>query len=390
MILHRIIIQYICIQIFNRIDNMGRFSLKKNLHKWQMEYTQYAGGIASHFIGCGKNHTHVLLILLSLLFLPGCSSKGDHHFQDSNEAINAYSNLLHKIRRYDQASTDLIVNLACEWQTVSDSVFACINRDSINNRNYHAKSAYGVINDSIMIELERLIDSSSRNFKDYYHVLDKLSNRKLPEEVERLVVSAHVFFHSMDSVTIHPVDKRHTIQIYENTLNAALTQGIRSKQDILHFLKSEDIAFRLFLCHLSSWGDMSLTDIKTKTEQQTKRIVESSGNQQPIMSQTEIVVFMTMRNNRRLLQNANTCVTDVHKLIFKDSNQATAYLWMLLHPWLSIDSFSYTLLSQEEKESLEKMAAEMPQALSKLEAGHFPIDLNDLPSLLMKAYLGNI
>ena len=97
-----------------------------------------------------------------------------------------------------------------------------------------------------------------------------------------------------------------------------------------------------------------------------------------------------MRNNRRLLQNANTCVTDVHKLIFKDSNQATAYLWMLLQPWLSIDSFSYTLLSQEEKESLEKMAAEMPQALSKLEAGHFPIDLNDLPSLLMKAYLGNI
>ena len=108
------------------------------------------------------------------------------------------------------------------------------------------------------------------------------------------------------------------------------------------------------------------------------------------MSKTEIVVLMTMRNNRRLLQNATTCVNDVHKLSFKDSNQATAYLWMLLQPWLSIESFSYTLLSQEEKESLEKMAVEMPQALSKLETGHFPIDLNDLPSLLMKAYLGNI
>ncbi len=390
MTLCRILILYICIQIFNRIDNMERFSLKRNLHQWQMKYTQYAGCAASLFIGYRKNHTHTLLMLFSLLFLPSCSSKEGLHFQDSNEAINAYSNLLHRIRLYDQASTDLIVDLAHEWRTVSDSVFACINRDSINNKNYHAKSAYDVINDSIIIEFERLIDGSSHNFKDYYHVLDKLSNQKLPREVEDLVVSAHVFFHSMDSMAIQPVDKRHTIQIYENTLNSALAQGIRSKQDILHFLKSEDIAFRLFLGHLSSWGDISLTNIKTQTEQQVKSIFDSSSRQRPIMSKTEIVVLMTMRNNRRLLQNAATCVTDVHKLSFKDSNQATAYLWMLLQPWLSIDGFSYTLLSQEEKESLEKLAAEMPQSFSKLESGRFPIDLNELPALLMKAYIDNL
>lgn len=369
---------------------MKRFSLNSNLHQWQMKYTQRAKCVVSLFSGCGKNHTHMFLILLSLLFLSSCSSKEDLHFQNSNEAINAYSNLLHKIRLYDQASTDLIIDLAHEYRTISDSVFVCINRDSINNKNYHAKPAYDVIKDSIIIELERLIDGSSRNFKDYYQVLDKLSARKLPEEVESLVVSAHIFFHSMDSVTIHPVDKHHTIQIYENTLNSALAQGIQSKQDILGFLKSEDIAFRLFLGHLSSWGDMSLTNIKTKTEQQTQNIVESSSSQQPIMSKTEIVVLMTMRNNRRLLQNANTCVTDVQKLSFKDSNQTTAYLWMLLQPWLSIDGFSYTLLSQEERESLKKLAIEMPQSFSKLESGRFPIDLNELPALLMKAYIDNL
>lgn len=390
MTLFGVFILYICIRIFNRKDNMERSSLKRNLHKWQMEYTQHAECAAAHFIRYRKNHTQMLLILLSLLFLPSCSSKGELHFQDSNEAINAYGNLLHKIRLYDKASTDLIIDLTHEWRTVSDSVFACINRDSINNKNYHAKSAYGIINDSIIIELERLIDGSYHSFKDYYHMLDKLSTQKFSKEVEDLVVSAHNFFHSMDSVTIHPVDKRHTIQIYENTLNSALTQGIRSKQDILHFLKSEDIAFRLFLGHLSSWGDISLTNIKNQTEQQIKNIFESSIRQQPIMSETEVVVLMTMRNNRRLLQNGTTCVNDVHKLSFKDNNQATAYLWMVLQPWLSIDEFAYTLLSQDEKESLEKLALEMPQAFSKLESGHFPIDLNDLPSLLMKAYIGNI
>lgn len=390
MKLCRIIILYICVQILNQIDNMKQFSLNKNLHQWQMKYAQHAKCTVSIFFGCGKNYTHMFLILFSFLFLSGCSSKEGLYIQDSNEAINSYCKLLHRIRLHNQASTELIIDLAHEYQTVSDSVFACINRDSINNRNYHAKSAYNVINDSIIIELERLIDSNSRNFKDYYHVLDKLSIRQLPEEVGSLVVSAHMFFHSMDSTTIHPVDKCHTIQIYENMLNSALSQGIRSKQDILHFLRSEDIAFRLFLVHLSSWGDMSLTNIKTQTEQQVKNIFESSSHQRPIMSKTEIVVLMTMRNNRRLLQNAATCVTDAHKLSFKDSNQATAYLWMLLQPWLSIDGFSYTLLSQQEKESLEKLAAEMPQAVSKLESGRFPIDLNELPSLLMKAYIDNL
>lgn len=32
----------------------------------------------------------------------------------------------------------------------------------------------------------------------------------------------------------------------------------------------------------------------------------------------------------------------------------------------------------------------MPQAVSKLESGRFPIDLNDLPALLMKAYIDNL
>ena len=173
---------------------MKQFSLNRNLHQWQMKYTQRAQCVVSLFIGCGKNHTQMFLILLSLLFLSGCSSKERLHFQDSNEAINAYSKLLHKVRLYDQASTDLIIDLAREYRAVSDSVFACVNRDSINNKNYHAKSAYDVINDSIIIELERLIDGSSRNFKDYYHILDKLSDRKLPEEVESLAVSAHIFF----------------------------------------------------------------------------------------------------------------------------------------------------------------------------------------------------
>lgn len=369
---------------------MERFLLKRGLHKWQMKYAQHKECTVPFFIKWRNNHTYFLFILISILYLSGCSSKENYLFQDSDEAVHAYNNLLQQIRLHDRASIDLILDLVYEWRTLSDSVSACINRDSIDNKNYHTKSAYSIIGDSIIFELERLIDSSPRNFKDYYCILNKLSSPELPKEVRNLVASAHQFFHSMDSVTIPQIDKRHTILLYENTLDSALSRNIHSKQDILHFLKSEDIAFRLFLSHLSSWGDMSLDHIKVKTQAQIKSIFESITKSQEIMSKSEIVILMTMRNNRRLLQNATTCVTDVHILDFKDNNQATAYLWMLLQPWLSIDGFCYTLLSQEEKISLEKLAAEMPQAFRQLESGHFPIDLNELPPLLIKAYIDNL
>lgn len=369
---------------------MERFSLKKKLYKWQLKYALNSKCAVSFFTKLENNHTHILLILISMLFLLGCSPTERQHFKDSDEAVDAYSDLLHQIRLHDKASTDFIIDFVNEWRTLSDSVFTCVNRDSINNKNFHTKSAYSIINDSIILELERLIYSNPRSFKDYYHVLNKLSGLELPEEVRDLVASAQQFFHSMDSVTIRQLDKRHTLLFYENTLDSALSHTIRSKQDILHFLKSEDIAFRLFLGHLSSWGDLSLNHIKVKTQTQTKSIFESVARNQEIMSESEIVILMTMRNNRRLLQNANACMTDVHKLDFKDNNQATAYLWMILQPWLSIDGFSYTLLSREEKKSLEKLASEMPQAFSRLESGHFPLDLNELPSLLMKAYIDNL
>lgn len=369
---------------------MERFSLKKKLYKWQVEYAYQPKCVESFFTKLENNHTHLILILISLLFLSGCSPKERHHFKDSDEAVDAYSDLLHQIRLHDKASTDFIIDFVNEWRTLSDSVFACVNRDSIDNKNFHTKGAYSIINDSIILEFERLIYSNPRSFKDYYHVLNKLSGPELPEEVKGLVASAQKFFHSMDSVTIRQVDKRHTLLFYEKTLDSALSHTIRSKQDILHFLKSEDIAFRLFLGHLSSWGDLSLNQIKVKTQAQTKSIFESVVRNQEIMSESEIVILMTMRHNRRLLQNANACMTDVHKLDFKDNNHVTAYLWMILQPWLSIDGFSYTLLSQEEKKSLEKLASELPQVFSRLESGHFPIDINELPSLLMKAYIDNL
>lgn len=363
--------------------------MKRNLHEWQIKQTLNDAKGVSCTGGSMNNHTYPLLILIFAMVLSACSSKDASRFQDTLQALDTYTGFLQQLKRQDKVSTKDIVDLVKEWRLMSGSVTVCLNRDSINNKNFHTKADYERINTSIMIELDRLIDSSPRCFKDYYNLLDKLSDTKFDDNMNALVESAHAFFSSMDSVTVHKLNKHQTIKIYKNTLDAALSHGIHSKPDLLCFLKSEDVAFRLFLAHLPFWGNVPLNDIKEKTERLTKLLFESTTGEHPVMSQSEIVIFITMRNNRRLLQNAVVCVSDIQKLNFKESNQATAYLWMLLQPWLSIDRFSYALLSPEQKASFERLACEMPQVFTKLESGHFPIDLDELPSLLMKAYLSN-
>ncbi len=364
--------------------------MKTRLQEWQIKQMFNDAKSVSYISGNTNNHTHPLLILIFVLLLAACSSKDTSCFQNTHEALDTYAEFLQQLKLQDIVSTENIVDLAKEWRMMSDSVTACLNRDSINNKNFHIKSDYKRINDSIIIEFDRLIDSSPRCFKEYYNLVDKMSDMKFDDNMNSLAESTHKFFCSLDSVTVRKADKHQVIKIYENTLDTALSHGIQSKPNIYYFLKSEDVAFRLFLTHLPFWGNIPLNNIKEKTEKLTKLLFQSATGEHPVMSKSEIVILMTMRNNRRLLQNADACLSDVQKLNFKESNQATAYLWMLLQPWLSIDGFSYALLSQEQKASLERLTSEMPQVFKKLESGRFPVDLDELPSLLMKAYLSNL
>lgn len=111
----------------------------------------------------------------------------------------------------------------------------------------------------------------------------------------------------------------------------------------------------------------------------------------PLFGKEELVILLTVRNNRRLLQNALVCLDEIrHNNRIADGNRSTAYLWMLLQPWISFDELSYALLSERQTNALRRLAKETPKAAKQLKSSGFPLEVDGLPALLIKSYITNI
>ena len=59
-------------------------------------------------------------------------------------------------------------------------------------------------------------------------------------------------------------------------------------------------------------------------------------------------------------------------------------------PWISFDELSYTLLSERQTDALHRLAKGTSKATRKLKHSGFPLEVDELPALLIKAYITNI
>ena len=203
------------------------------------------------------------------------------------------------------------------------------------------------------------------------------------------MASVHLFYHDAGTAAPLKGSAKEVIGKYNRLLDGSLAKGIRTKHDAIDFLRKEDVAFRSFLLHLStlSTGNIPLDDITKKTGEVMHGIISLSADEYPVFGKSEVVILLAMRNNRRLLQNAEACLESLHRLHRVDDGQATAYLWMILQPWISLDGFAYALMDEEQMRTMEKLAERTPKALDKLEESDLPLDADGLPVLLVKTFI---
>lgn len=162
------------------------------------------------------------------------------------------------------------------------------------------------------------------------------------------------------------------------------------KRDLFTFLRNEDRAFRSFLGHLPTLGGIPLAKVRDGSSALMKEMIGLCQGDKPSFTTSEVVILLTMRNNRRLLQNALQCVNDINSRKVKGGDQSAAYLWMLLQPWISFDGFALSLMSDAQRGTLRTLAAETPKCIVKLGKPQFPIDTDELPSLLIKTTITNL
>ena len=99
-----------------------------------------------------------------------------------------------------------------------------------------------------------------------------------------------------------------------------------------------------------------------------------------------------MRFNRRVILNAMTCQDEVNRNVKLTVEQKANYRWMLIQPYISIDDYSTSVLTDKQKEQLLQLAKNLPELIEKLETEKsLKVDGNNLIDVLatyfMKSFL---
>ena len=180
------------------------------------------------------------------------------------------------------------------------------------------------------------------------------------------------------------------IAAYHSFLDKMLERGINNNGKLLSFIKEEDRMFRSYLIHLSELANADLSTITQLTEKCCLSVFQATEN--GTISYDDALIYMAKRTNRRVILNAEVCIRDVQKGLVRTGEQARAYVWMLLQPYITLDTLGAAVLSEAEYAKLGYIAGHTLQVIDKLN-GIIGIDSDqykELPALLIKILLTSI
>ena len=253
----------------------------------------------------------VLTVCSTVLFLfSSCGSgNGKPSSVGSDDPADTYRGYLSEIRRLDHLTAKELAGHLKRWQTVKDSVFARLRRDTLGLPGSDACKVCEGIHDSLRIEFSRLALSGPRTYGELLMLKERLSPYAADEELRRAAETVRPFFASLDG---HPAcrdDRRQVLSTYRALLAESIRDGIHSRDDLTAYIAREDAVFRGFLTHLHELGSSDVADIACDTERCCSQVFLAAGRGE--IAWRDAMLFLAMRTGRRLIQNAHTCIDDI-------------------------------------------------------------------------------
>ncbi len=317
-------------------------------------------------------------------------SKGKYGFSSPEDAIATYQGHLKQLKETKTTNTKEYGELIKKWKETKDTVFNYLKKDSALLKKEDVALSFYSIHDSIRKEMLRLSETWRYGYSDVLALKEKTSPFVEDKELQEAVKEAEPFFASLNNNPVSQSDKQSILQRYRYFLDMANKRPISNKKEMLDFIKQEDFFFRSFLAHLYEMDNEPLSDITKGTGEICKKIFVASREGK--IPPKDVMVYMSMRTVRRLLQNAVVCINDINRVDMKDKAQGNAYLWMIIQPFISIDQFALATLTPAERSNFNYIIAQIPK--STRFAKSFDIKqqaLNYLlPQQLLKIYILSI
>ena len=327
-----------------------------------------------------------LFFLCLIISMTSCSGKSDYQFKDSADALKQYRDFHHSIAKEHQANGERLSYFICQWQELSDTVFNYIKKDPAFTAHTYLSLSFHETSDSVRIELLRL--ASGCSLSDVAHVKLHTSPYRDDTELDITKKKAATFFSALGKKPIYNRgNAREKITLYRNFLAATKEHGINNQKELLSFLETEDRHFRTFLSNIGDYTNVGMEDVTKMTESICADIFHAASEKR--LSSEDAIVYMSMRTCRRLLLNAQVCADLLKKEKVNSEQQANAYMWMTLQPFLSMDSLSISLLTEAQQQQMTELAASFPKLSERLiDKGWVdPKHLAQSPTQLMRLYI---
>ena len=339
------------------------------------------------------NHTRIILAILAtiiaILCLASCATdKSKYHFDSSNDALNSYHVYLSELQNKHSLSSDDLVATISNWSELRDSVYSCISKDSSFYAHTYLSSSFHGIHDSIRTEMFRLAAGQDRNLKDVLRAKKSTSQYNNEEEIQVTFNSAKSFYASLDSLDIFKADKGKALVLYRTFFSDINSVKVKNLNDLKSIIRTEDRLFRTFLSHINEYGNISLSDITKGTERLCKSVYESASEGE--LDAKDVMVYMSMRTNRRLVQNTQSCIESIKRRDKLTDNQQEAYYWMLIQPYIAIDAFGMAVLTSEQEKALLSYADEIKALEQTHKLGKNHRQLSEMCNIILKLYIAGL
>ncbi|MBQ9362408.1 MAG: hypothetical protein IJT97_03195, partial [Bacteroidaceae bacterium] len=306
-------------------------------------------------------HLALMGMVVLTATLTACSKKETNFFFDTpQEALKVCHTELSKVKPLKTANIDKLASITAIWLELQDSTLSCFMRDSTVKADTEIAADFFEVADSFRTEITRLALSEKRTMPEIVKLKVATASGRKENMKSKDYKTACDFYTAMDKVPLFQTLEQ-TLSEYEKLLTNA--DPFKKEGQLHNFIQKEDQCFRSLLVFLKDTPQSRLQHITDKTSSLFDALYRNTAADLDNEVNERVMMYLTMRFNRRIIQNAEVCRADIKKEVPLNEQQAANYRWMIIQPYMTIDNYAMALLTDDQIKTLTDMATELPRLL---------------------------
>lgn len=324
--------------------------------------------------------------LVATLSIVSCTSNKTQDICDKKSAFQSYEAFSNRLNSIKKMPTSQIAATLVEWKVLEDTLLHFIITDSIqdSSRNVEDITRCAVTKNNITDRIIKLIDSQPRSYEDIIVIQQSLNDYSQIITNTTFFHEAENFFKTLKNNAIENTSSNQVLNQYVKALRHWNCKEISSLKDLQEFVAEENTYFINFLNHLYEYDSKDVRTIIKETSEITERMYRSTANKK--LKLKELSIYMSIRTNRRLIQNAAQCVNSIKSGTVETPAQAAMTVSMLLNPYSNYNDMCIGLRTKEQLKELNLIGRQIEPLIKQLKQERLIDELptDSLPYKLIK------